>query len=156
MAKIERSIEVNVPLSTAYNQWTQFEAFPQFMEAVKRVDQVDDKTLEWTADIAGHERRWTAEIYEQEPDQSVAWRSITGARNSGRITFQEVARGTTRVMVTMEWEPEGAIEKAGDSLGFDDRQVEGDLKRFKDFIEGRGAETGAWRGEIAGGVEHRS
>ncbi|HUP82769.1 MAG TPA: SRPBCC family protein [Candidatus Limnocylindria bacterium] len=156
MAKIERSIEVNVPLRTAYDQWTQFEEFPEFMEAVSRVEQVDDTTLEWTAEIAGRERTWTAEIYEQEPDRVIAWRSTTGARNSGRVTFEELGDATTRVMVTMEWEPDGAIEKAGEALGFDDRQVEGDLQSFKEFIEARGTETGAWRGEIVGGVERSS
>ncbi len=156
MAKIERSIEVNVPLTTAYNQWTQFEEFPKFMGAVKSVVQVDDKTLNWTAQIAGRERNWTAEILEQEPDQSVAWRSTSGAPNSGRVSFEQVDAGTTRVNVVMEWEPTGAIETTGEALGLDDRQVEGDLKRFKEYIESRGSESGAWRGEIAGGVERGS
>src|SRR5689334_9170138 len=156
MAKIERSIEVNVPLSTAYNQWTQFEDFPHFMQAVKSVVQVDDTKLNWTAEIAGRERNWTAEITEQEPDQSVAWRSTSGAPNSGRVSFDQIDADTTRVNVTMEWEPEGAIEATGEALGFDDRQVEGDLKRFKEYIESRGAATGAWRGEVVGGVERKS
>lgn len=153
MAKIEQSIDVNVAVATAYNQWTQFEHFPEFMQAVKRVEQVDDKTLQWTAEIAGRERTWTAEIYEQEPDQVIAWRSTTGEPNSGRVTFEEVDGNTTRITLATQWSPEGAVEKAGEALGFDDRQVEGDLQRFKEFIEGRGAETGAWRGEIAGGVQ---
>jgi uncharacterized membrane protein len=156
MAKIERSIDVNVPVSTAYNQWTQFEEFPRFMQAVTRVEQVTDTTLSWTAEIAGRERTWTAEIAEQEPDQVVAWTSTSGAPNSGRVTFQELGPETTRVMLVMEWQPDGAVEQAGDALGFDDRQVEGDLKRFKEYIEGRGVESGAWRGEIVGGVERRS
>ena len=153
MAKIERSIDVYVPLSTAYNQWTQFEEFPKFMQAVTSVVQVDDKTLHWTAEIAGRERSWTAEIHEQEPDQSIAWRSTTGEQNSGRVSFEEIGPQQTKVTVVMEWQPDGAIEAAGEALGFDDRQVEGDLERFKEFIEGRAHETGAWRGEIAGGVE---
>lgn len=156
MATIERSIDVNVAVGTAYNQWTQFERFPDFMEAVKRVEQTDDKTLEWTAEIAGRERTWTAEIHEQEPDQVIAWRSTSGEPNSGRVTFEEVDPNTTRITLAMEWSPEGAVEKAGEALGFDDRQVEADLERFKEFIEGRGQETGAWRGEIAGGVETRN
>jgi uncharacterized membrane protein len=156
MAKIERSIDVNVPLSTAYNQWTQFEEFPKFMDAVKSVVQVDDKTLNWTAEIAGRERNWTAEVTEQEPDQVVAWRSTSGAPNSGRVTFEAAGPSSTKVSVTMEWEPEGAIEEAGEALGFDDRQVEGDMKRFKEYIESRGSETGAWRGEVAGGVERQN
>jgi uncharacterized membrane protein len=153
MAKIERSIDVYVPLSTAYNQWTQFEEFPEFMQGVKSVRQVDDTTLEWTAEIAGRERSWTAEIYEQEPDQSIAWRSTTGEQNSGRVSFEQIGPQHTRVTLVMEWQPEGAIEAAGEALGFDDRQVEGDLERFKQFIEGRGHETGGWRGEVVGGVE---
>jgi uncharacterized membrane protein len=153
MATIERSIDVNVAVGTAYNQWTQFERFPDFMQAVKRVEQIDDKTLEWTAEIAGRERTWTAEIYEQESDQVIAWRSTSGEPNSGRVAFEELDPETTRITVTMEWSPEGAVEKAGDALGFDDRQVEADLERFKEFIERRGPETGAWRDKIAGGVE---
>ena len=153
MEKIERSIDVNVPLSTAYNQWTQFEEFPQFMQAVKQVEQVTDTTLNWTAEIAGRERNWTAEIVEQEPDQVVAWRSTSGAPNTGRVTFEQIDPNSVRVMLVMEWEPDGAIEQTGATLGFDDRQVEGDLKRFKEFIESRGTETGAWRGEVVDGVE---
>jgi uncharacterized membrane protein len=156
MATIERSIDINVAVGTTYNQWTQFEQFPAFMQAVKRVEQIDDKTLEWTAEIAGRERTWTAEIYEQEADRVIAWRSTSGERNSGRVTFEEVDPNTTRITLTMEWTPEGAVEKAGDALGFDDRQVEGDLERFKEFIEGRGHETGGWRGEVVGGVERSS
>ena len=148
MAKVEQSIDVNVPVSTAYNQWTQFEEFPQFMEGVKSVRQLDDKTLEWTAEIAGNEETWTAEISEQEPDMRIAWHAIGGKTNAGVVTFHHIDENTTRVMLQMEWEPEGAIQNAGASLGFDDRRVSGDLERFKEFIESRGQETGAWRGEI--------
>jgi uncharacterized membrane protein len=148
MAKIEKSIDVNVPVSTAYNQWTQFEEFPRFMEGVKSVRQLDDKTLEWNAEIAGNDETWTAEISEQTPDQRIAWHATGGKTNAGVVTFHHIDDNTTRVMLQMEWEPEGAVQRAGDALGFDDRRVEGDLERFKEFIESRGQETGAWRGEI--------
>jgi uncharacterized membrane protein len=148
MSKVEASIDVNVPVTTAYNQWTQFEDFPKFMKGVKEIRQADDKTLEWHASIAGNDERWTAEIEEQEPDTVVAWRSTSGVKNSGRVVFEPIDEKTTRVNVTMEWNPEGPVQKAGDVLGFDQRQVEGDLERFKEFIESRGTETGAWRGEI--------
>ena len=154
MAKIERSIDVNVAVGKAYGQWTRFHQFPAFMEAVKRVEVVADGTLEWTAEIAGQERTWTAEIYEQVSDQVIAWRSTSGERNSGRVTFQELDLAKTRITLVMEWSPDGVIEKAGDALGFDDRQVERDLERFKEYIEGAGVENGVFRGEVAG-VEHR-
>jgi uncharacterized membrane protein len=150
MGKVQESIEVNVPLSTAYNQWTQFEEFPKFMDGIESVRQVDAKTLEWHAKIAGDDETWTAEITEQEPDQRIAWRSTSGARNDGVVSFEKVDENSTRVTLEMDWEPQGAIQRAGDALGFDDRQVRGDLKRFKEFIESRGKETGAWRGEING------
>jgi len=150
MATIERSIDVNVAVGKAYSQWTRFEQFPAFMESVKRVKVVDDGTLEWTAEIAGQERTWTAEIYEQEPDRVIAWRSTSGEKNAGRVTFQELDLARTRITLAMEWSPDGVIEKAGDALGFDDRQVERDLERFKEYIEGGGVETGVFRGEVAG------
>jgi uncharacterized membrane protein len=150
MSQIQESIDVNVPISTVYNQWTQFESFPEFMDGVRRVVQQDDSTLEWTAEIAGVDKTWTAEIVEQVPDQRIAWRSTSGAPNAGIVTFQP--RGeSTHVTLRLEAEPEGAVESAGDSLGFLDRQVKGDLERFKEFIEQRGVPTGAWRGEIHGG-----
>jgi uncharacterized membrane protein len=152
MASVQKSIEVNVPLSTAYNQWTQFEEFPQFMDGVKSVRQLDDRTLEWTASIGGQEETWTAEITDQEPDQRIAWESVTGNRNAGVVTFDEVGPETTRVTLEMSWQPEGAVQQAGAALGSDDRQVQGDLERFKKFIESRGQETGAWRGEIKEGA----
>jgi uncharacterized membrane protein len=151
-SKVEQSIDVHVPLSTAYNQWTQFEEFPRFMEGVKSVRQLDDKTLEWTAEIGGNEESWTAEITEQEPDQRVAWHSTSGATNAGVVTFHRIDDDTTRVMLQMEWDPEGPLQNAGAALGLDDRRVQGDLERFKEFIESRGAETGAWRGEIKQGA----
>jgi uncharacterized membrane protein len=151
VAKVEQSIDVNVPVSTAYNQWTQFEEFPRFMEGVKQVRQLDDRTLEWTASIAGDEETWTAEISEQEPDQRIAWHAIGGKTNAGVVTFHHIDDDTTRVMLQMEWEPDGPVQRTGDALGFDDRRVKGDLERFKEFIESRGQETGAWRGEIPQG-----
>ena len=151
MAQVMESIEVNVPLSTAYNQWTQFEEFPQFMEGVESVRQLDDKTLEWTASIAGNEETWTAEISEQTPDERIAWHATSGKENAGVVTFHYIDENTTRVTLQMDWEPEGAVQSAGSALGFDDRRVKGDLERFKEFIESRGQETGAWRGEITQG-----
>jgi len=148
VGKIEESIDVNVPMETAYNQWTQFEEFPRFMEGVESVKQIDDKTLEWHANIAGNDEIWTAEIDEQVPNERIAWRSTSGARNDGIVTFTNVDDNTTRVTLSMDWEPSGVVQQAGDALGFDDRRVRGDLERFKEFIESRGRETGAWRGEI--------
>ena len=156
MSVVEHAIEVNVPVRVAYNQWTQFEEFPQFMEAVKRVVQKDDKTLEWTAEIAGKEKIWTAEIVEQTPDQRVAWSSTSGAPNAGVVAFQSAGPNSTKVNLRLEAEPEDAVEKAGDALGYLDRQVKEDLERFKEFVEQRGAPTGAWRGEIRGGEVERS
>jgi uncharacterized membrane protein len=148
MAKIEHSVEVNVPLNTAYNQWTQLESFPQFMEGVKEVRQLDDKRLHWRAEIGGQEREWEAEITEQIPDERVAWTSRTGARNAGVVTFHRLDPSRTKIMLQMEYEPEGVTETMGDMVGAVTGRVKGDLDRFKEFIERRGAETGAWRGEI--------
>jgi len=148
MARVEKTIDVNVPVGTAYNQWTQFEEFPRFMEAVKSVRQLDDRNLEWTAEIGGNEETWTAEITEQEPDQRIAWHSTSGRPNGGSVDFHYIDENTTTVTLIMDWEPDGAVQNAGAALGFDDRQVQGDLERFKEFIESRGTETGAWRGEI--------
>jgi uncharacterized membrane protein len=150
MSVVEHDIDVTVPVRIAYNQWTQFESFPEFMDGVRRVVQQDDSTLEWTAEIAGVDKTWTAEIVEQVPDQRIAWRSTSGAPNAGIVTFQPRSE-STHVTLRLEAEPEGAVESAGDSLGFLDRQVKGDLERFKEFIEQRGVPTGAWRGEIHGG-----
>jgi uncharacterized membrane protein len=152
MASVSKSIEVNVPVSTAYNQWTQFEEFPRFMEGVKQVRQLDDKTLEWTAEIGGQEETWTAEITEQSPDQRIAWHAVGGKNNAGVVDFHHIDDGTTQVTLQMEWQPEGAIQNAGAAIGADDRQIEGDLERFKEYIESRGSETGAWRGEINRGA----
>jgi uncharacterized membrane protein len=149
MSEIMESIDVNVPVRTAYDQWTQFESFPKFMEAVKEVRQLDDTTLEWVADVAGKEKRWKAKITEQKPDERVAWTSTDGARNAGVVTFHRLGEGVTKVTLQLDVDPEGPIENVGDALGVVKRQVQGDLKRFKEFIESRGQETGAWRGEVA-------
>jgi uncharacterized membrane protein len=151
VASVEKSIEVNVPVRIAYDQWTQFEEFPRFMEGVEQVRQLDDKRLHWKASIAGKEEEWDAEIIEQTPDRQVAWRSTTGAENSGTVRFTPMGAEQTRVTVVMTYQPEGMVEKIGDKIGMVDQRVEGDLERFKRFIEGRGTATGAWRGEIHGG-----
>ena len=148
MSTIEQSIEVEVPVRTAYDQWTQFEEFPRFMEGVESVRQIDDTTLEWTAEIAGARRQWRAEITEQRPDERVAWRATSGTDNAGVVTFHRLDEGRTKVMLQLDVEPEGLVEQAGDKLGFVKRRVSVDLERFKAFIEERGAESGAWRGEV--------
>jgi uncharacterized membrane protein len=149
MSTIEQSIDVDVPVATAYNQWTQFEAFPRFMEGVEEVRQIDDTHLHWRAKFAGREQEWDAEITEQHPDERVAWKSTDGAQNAGVVTFHELDPGTTRVMLQLDVEPDGLVEKAGDALGLVKRRAAGDLERFKEMIEGRGQETGAWRGDVS-------
>ena len=148
MSSIEQSIEVNVPVKTAYNQWTQFEDFPHFMEGVEKVIQQDDKRLHWVAEIAGKTREWDAEITEQIPDERVAWRNFSGATNAGVVTFHYIDDNKSKIMLQLEFEPEGVVEKAGDALGLVRARTKADLERFKAFIESRGSETGAWRGEI--------
>jgi uncharacterized membrane protein len=151
MSKIRETIEVDVPVRTAYDQWTQFEEFPRFMEGVKRVKQLDDATVEWTAEIGGVEKSWRARITEQEPDQVVAWQATSGAENAGRVTFQPAGPDKTQIALELAVEPEGPVESAGDAVGLVERQAKEDLRRFKQFIEARGTPTGAWRGEIEGG-----
>ena len=148
MSTIEESIDVQVPVRTAYNQWTQFEEFPKFMEGVKTVQQLDDVTLHWTAEIAGQERDWEAKITEQIPDERIAWTSTSGTGNAGVVTFHKIDPNTTRVMLQLEIYPEDFKEKVGDWLQIPRARVKGDLHRFKEFIEHRGTETGAWRGEV--------
>jgi uncharacterized membrane protein len=148
MSTYEESIEVQVPVRTAYNQWTQFEEFPRFMEGVEQVRQLTDTELQWIAEIAGQRREWKAEITEQKPDERVAWTSREGARNAGVVTFHRLGDNETRVMLQLEFEPGSGAEKAGDVTGFVKSQVKNDLQRFKEFIESRGRETGAWRGEV--------
>ena len=148
MSTIEQSIEVDVPVRTAYNQWTQFETFPQFMDGVDSVRQLDDTHLHWVADIAGVRREWDAEITEQTPDQRIAWRATDGTENAGVVTFHHLSDDTTRVMLQLEFDPEGFVEHAGDALGFVRSRTKGDLERYKSFVEARGTETGEWRGEV--------
>ena len=148
MATIEESVEVMVPVRTAYNQWTQFEEFPQFMEGVEQVKQLTDTKVHWVAEIAGQRREWDAEITEQVPDQRIAWRSTEGATNAGVVTFHRLGEGKSKIMLQLEFEPEGALEQAGDKLGVIKGKAKGDLKRFKAFIESEGRESGAWRGEV--------
>jgi uncharacterized membrane protein len=155
MAEVRETIEVDVPVSTAYNQWTQFEEFPQFMENVESVRQIDDTHLRWVAEIGGKQHEWEAEITRQEPDRAVAWRSIDGKGTSGEVLFEPLDGERTRVAVTMSWEPEGFLESLGEKLGADTLGVKGDLERFKELIESRGVETGAWRGEVREGERVR-
>ena len=150
MASIKKSVDVAVPVHTAYDQWTQFEEFPRFMDGVEQVDQLDDKRLHWKATVGGKLEEWDAEIFEQHPDEIISWRSTTGAKNAGTVTFQPGEKGAT-VNLMLEYEPQGAVEKAGDALGVVDRQVKSSLDRFKKFIESRRTETGAWRGTIEDG-----
>jgi uncharacterized membrane protein len=150
--KVEKSILVNVPVSTAYNQWTQFEDFPQFMGGVKTVKQLDDDRLEWVAEIAGVRRQWTARVLEQVPDRKVAWAATEGATNAGAVTFEDVGGGQTSVHLSLEYEPEGLVEKLGDKFNIVENQAEADLDRFKSFIEAEGYETGAWRGSVSEGA----
>ena len=148
MSLIEKSIEINVPVRTAYNQWTQFEDFPRFMEGVKHVKQLDETHLHWKAEIGGKEKEWDAEITEQIPDTRIAWRSRDGAQNAGVVTFHRLSDSTSKVMLQMEYDPDGVLENVGDVAGMVSQRVVGDLERFKRYIESRGQETGAWRGTV--------
>jgi uncharacterized membrane protein len=148
MERVEKTIEVDRPVSTVYNQWTQFEEFPFFMDGVKEVRQIDDTHLHWRADVWGKEKEWDAEITEQEPDTRISWKSITGANNAGTVRFEPLEENRTLVRVVMAYDPEGVIENAGDALGLFTSQVEKSVEQFKQFIESRGQETGAWRGEV--------
>ena len=151
MSHISEQIEIDVPVRVAYDQWTQFESFPNFMEGVEQVKQIDDRTLEWSARIAGKEKIWRAEIVEQEPDTVISWRSTEGAQNDGAVRFDKVSGGAPRLTLELDVEPEGVIESAGTALGVVERRVKGDLERFKQFIESRQAPTGAWRGTVDDG-----
>jgi len=145
---IEKSVEVDVPLSTAYNQWTQFEEFPSFMNGVEAVKQLDETHLHWVASIGGHREEWDAEITEQIPDERVAWKATSGKGNAGVVTFHKLDDNRTKVMLQLDWESEGMVEALGALLGRDDRAVKGDLERFKELVEKQGSESGAWRGEV--------
>jgi uncharacterized membrane protein len=148
MSTIEQSIEVQVPVSTAYNQWTQFEEFPKFMEGIEEVVQLDGTHMHWVAEFGGRRHEWDAEVTEQKPDDRVAWKNTDGKDNAGVVTFHYIDEDTTRVMVQMDFLPEGVLEKVADVIGAPQRRVKDDLERFKDLIETRKVATGAWRGEV--------
>lgn len=148
MERLEKSIDVELPLRTVYDQWTQFAEFPHFMEGVQEVRQIDPTHLFWRADIAGKTAEWEAEIYEQIADSRIAWRSTSGAPNAGAVSFQPLGPSLTRVELVLDYQPLGALEKIGDALGLVSGRVEGDLQHFKAFVEKRGAASGAWRREI--------
>jgi uncharacterized membrane protein len=150
---ITESIEVGVPVSTAYNQWTQFEDFPLFMEGVDHVQQLDDTRLHWAATIAGRKAEWDAKILEQHPDRQISWISEDGKKTRGTITFEERGEARTLISLSMSYQAEGLTEAVGSAAGLDERRVRGDLERFKELIESRGAETGAWRGEVSAGTK---
>ena len=147
MASVHESIEIDAPVRVAYDQWTQFETFPDFMDGVKEVTQLDDTHLHWVAEIGGKREEWEAEITEQVPDERIAWRSLSGNGNAGTVAFEQVAPGRTRVTVGLEYDAAGLVEKAGSALGVDDRRVQADLQRFRKLVEARGAD-GGWRGEV--------
>jgi uncharacterized membrane protein len=151
MATVKESLEVDVPVSTAYNQWTQFEEFPLFMEGVESVQQLDDTRLQWVVNVNGERRDWVAEIAHQEPDSRIAWRAVDGKENAGTVTFEPLGPDRTRVTVELSYETEGLKETLGSAVGIDDRRVKGDLERFKELVESRGVETGAWRGRVREG-----
>ena len=151
MATIEQSIDIDAPISTVYNQWTQFEEFPHFMEGVKEVRQLDDTHLHWVVEHNGQAHEFDAEISEQRPDERVAWTTTDGKSHAGVVTFHRLDDNRSRIMLQMKWEPEGVLESLGAALGSDNRRVKEDLERFKELIESRGSETGAWRGEVEQG-----
>jgi hypothetical protein len=149
---VEESIQVDVPVSTAYNQWTQFEDFPHFMGGVTEVQQRGDQRLHWVAEIGGVKREWDAAVLEQVPDTKIAWAATSGATNAGAVRFEPAGPGSTIVHLSLDYEPEGLVEQAGDKLGIVGRQAKSDLARFKAFIEDEGYESGAWRGSIEPGL----
>jgi uncharacterized membrane protein len=150
MSRIEKTITVAAPIDAVYGQWTQFESFPTFMEGVDKVVQVDDRTLDWSASVAGRTKTWRARITDQTPPERIAWKSVDGAQNDGAVTFAARGPGQTEVHLVVDADPEGIAEQVGDRLGFLDHRIGGDLGRFKDFIEGRSVPTGSWQGEIHG------
>ena len=147
MASVQESIDVSVPVTTAYNQWTQFESFPEFMGGVESVVQQDDTHLHWTTKVAGQTREFDTEITEQHPDERIAWKSLEGPEHAGVVTFHRLSDTESRVSVDFQWDPDSAVEKIGSFFGADNAQVKADLKRFKEFVEKHGA-TGAWRGDV--------
>jgi len=153
MERMEHTEIIERPVRTVYNQWTQVEEFPRFMKGVKSVRQLDNTHMEWHAEIAGKDVHWQSEIIDQVPDQRIVWRSTSGAKNGGMVQFRALGADRTEVQLVMEYEPEGAVEKIGDTVGVPDSRVKSDLERFKEFIESQPAETGAWRGEVHRGQE---
>ncbi|WGL51015.1 SRPBCC family protein [Nocardioides sp. BP30] len=152
MSQIQQSVDVDVPVSVAYNQWTQFESFPQFMTGVESITQIDDTHNHWVTNIAGVNREFDTEVTEQHPDERVAWRSVGGdSKHAGVVTFHRLDENSTRVMIQIDWEPSDLVEKIGAAVNIDDHQVKKDAERFKQFIESRGGETGAWRGDVSAG-----
>ena len=151
MVSVTESVDVEVPVATAYNQWTQFESFPQFMSGVDQITQVDDKHMHWVTSVGGATREFDTTITEQHPDERVAWTSTDGTTHAGVVTFHRLADARCRVTVQIDWQPQGMVEKAGSMLGVENRQVTADLNRFKQFIESRGRESGQWRGDIGAG-----
>ena len=150
---IEEQIEVGGPVRTAYNQWTQFEEFPRFMDGIDEVRQLDDTLLHWAATVAGKHAEWDAKIVEQEPDRVIAWESVDGKRTRGTVRFEEAGPNRTRLRINLSYTPDGATEKVGSAMGLDSRRVRGDLERFRELIEKQGVESGAWRGEVKDGIE---
>lgn len=149
MSQVIETVDVNVPIRTAYDQWTQFESFPQFMEGVESVTQVSDTRNRWKVSIGGVEREFVTEITEQHPEERIAWTTVDGdVTQAGVVTFHQLADSTTRVTIQLDWDPQGLVEKAGAVAGVDDRRIKGDAQRFKEFIESRGAATGTWRGDV--------
>ena len=155
MERIEKTIEVDCPVRTVYNQWTQFEDFPKFMSGVKEVRQLDDTHLHWRAEVWGKDEESDAEIIEQEPDQRVSWRSTGGAPNAGTVRFEPIGENRTRVRLAISYQPQGVVENIGSAMGAMQTQVENSVRNFKQFVESRGTETGAWRGEVQGGQTRR-
>ncbi len=151
MQQVEKVVEVNRPVRTVYNQWTQFEEFPRFMAGVKEVRQLDETHVRWRAQIWGKEEEWDAEITEQEPDKRISWKSVSGAPNAGTVRFEPIAPDRTRVRLVMAYEPQDVAEKAGDALGVFSARVQNSVEDFKEYIESRGQESGAWRGEVDDG-----
>lgn len=149
MSQVIETVDVNFPIRTAYDQWTQFESFPQFMEGVESVTQVSDTRNRWKVSIGGVEREFVTEITEQHPEERIAWTTVDGdVTQAGVVTFHQLADSTTRVTIQLDWDPQGLVEKAGAVAGVDDRRIKGDAQRFKEFIESRGAATGTWRGDV--------
>jgi uncharacterized membrane protein len=151
LGSVEQSIDLDVPVKTAYDRWTQFEEFPRFMKGIKEIRQIDDTHLHWKAEIGGHVKEWDAEITEQRPEERVAWKATDGSPNAGVVTFHRLSDDQSRLMVQIEYEEEGLLEKVGGALGADTHRVKDDLQRFKELVEAHGA-TGGWRGEVEHGA----